>query len=369
MAARDWDNDRVPPVRDGRRRSAPTYEAEYEPIFAKFKAQTDAEHDEVVELGGLYVAGHRAARVAPHRQPAPRPFRPPGRPGRVAVLPVARGRPDAAVRVATASALDHGAAEVARRTRPSRAKMVTQAVENAQKQIEELNYERRKNVLKYDDVMNHQREVIYGERRKILEGTTCATQALEMVERGVVGSASSQYATAGRVLGGLGPRGALVARSDEVYPVRRPGGRLRRRHDARRASSDRSSRRRWPRTTRRKTAVTRRGHARARARWCSAEHHRHEVARAPRTRWTTSRRASTSGVRAEGPAHGVPARGVRHVRRAAPSSIREDFVRYIYRVEFVRPEAQQSRAAAGLDNRAARGERRRRGGDSGKAAN
>ena len=48
--------------------------------------------------------------------------------------------------------------------------MVTRAVENAQKQIEELNYERRKNVLKYDEVMNGQREVIYGERRKILEG-------------------------------------------------------------------------------------------------------------------------------------------------------------------------------------------------------
>ena len=55
------------------------------------------------ELGGLYVARHRAARVAPHRQPAARPLRPPGRPGRVPVLPVARGRPDAAVQVATGS--------------------------------------------------------------------------------------------------------------------------------------------------------------------------------------------------------------------------------------------------------------------------
>ena len=66
------------------------------------------------------------------------------------------------------------------------AKMVTRAVENAQKQIEELNYERRKNVLKYDDVMNHQREVIYGERRKILEGYDFGEQAREMAEQ-VVG--------------------------------------------------------------------------------------------------------------------------------------------------------------------------------------
>ena len=65
---------------------------------------------------------------------------------------------------------------------PIEAKMVTRAVENAQKQIEELNYERRKNVLKYDDVMNAQREVIYGERRKILEGRDLKDQALGMVE-------------------------------------------------------------------------------------------------------------------------------------------------------------------------------------------
>ena len=46
---------------------------------------------------------HRAPRGAPHRQPAARPRRPPGRPGLVALLPVARGRPDEALRVATAS--------------------------------------------------------------------------------------------------------------------------------------------------------------------------------------------------------------------------------------------------------------------------
>ena len=47
-----------------------------------------AEHDEVVELGRPLRAGHRAARVAPHRQPAARPLRPAGRPGREPVLPV-----------------------------------------------------------------------------------------------------------------------------------------------------------------------------------------------------------------------------------------------------------------------------------------
>jgi preprotein translocase subunit SecA len=60
--------------------------------------------------------------------------------------------------------------------------MVSKAVENAQKQIEELNYERRKNVLKYDEVMNGQREAIYGERRKILEGQDLREESVGFVE-------------------------------------------------------------------------------------------------------------------------------------------------------------------------------------------
>jgi preprotein translocase subunit SecA len=54
-------------------------------------------------------------------------------------------------------------------------------VENAQRQIEELNYERRKNVLKYDEVMNGQRTVIYEERRKILEGQDLKDQGQDFV--------------------------------------------------------------------------------------------------------------------------------------------------------------------------------------------
>ena len=62
------------------------------------------------------------------------------------------------------------------------AKMVTKAVEGAQRQIEELNFERRKNVLKYDDVMNTQRQVIYEEREKLLSGEDFKDQAVRMVE-------------------------------------------------------------------------------------------------------------------------------------------------------------------------------------------
>src|SRR6185295_11797525 len=74
---------------------------------------------------------------------------------------------------------------------PIEAKMVTKAVENAQKQIEELNYERRKNVLKYDEVMNGQRAVIYGERRTILEGQDIDEQLKGFVEDVVRSTVSS----------------------------------------------------------------------------------------------------------------------------------------------------------------------------------
>jgi preprotein translocase subunit SecA len=53
---------------------------------------------------------------------------------------------------------------------PIEHKWVTKAVANAQRQVESLNFDRRKNVLKYDDVMNEQRKVVYGQRQRLLEG-------------------------------------------------------------------------------------------------------------------------------------------------------------------------------------------------------
>ena len=53
---------------------------------------------------------------------------------------------------------------------PIDAKMLSNAIENAQKQVESRNFQTRKNVLEYDDVMNTQREVIYKQRRQVLDG-------------------------------------------------------------------------------------------------------------------------------------------------------------------------------------------------------
>jgi preprotein translocase subunit SecA len=97
------------------------------------------------------------------------------------------------------------------------AKMVSRAVENAQKQIEELNYERRKNVLKYDEVMNGQREAIYGERRTILEGQDIDEQVKGFVEDVVRSTVSSL------VPGDVFPEDwdldALYTALLEIYPV------------------------------------------------------------------------------------------------------------------------------------------------------
>ncbi len=72
---------------------------DYERIFAHFKRLTDAEHEEVVGLGGLAHPRHRTPRGTPHRQPAAWPRGPPGRSRLVALLSVARRRSDADLRV------------------------------------------------------------------------------------------------------------------------------------------------------------------------------------------------------------------------------------------------------------------------------
>lgn len=68
---------------------------------------------------------------------------------------------------------------------PIEAKIVTNSIKGAQTQVENQNFEVRKNVLKYDEVMNEQRKVIYAERREILEGRDVAKQVESMIEETV----------------------------------------------------------------------------------------------------------------------------------------------------------------------------------------
>jgi preprotein translocase subunit SecA len=100
---------------------------------------------------------------------------------------------------------------------PIESKMVTRAVQNAQGQIEELNYERRKNVLKYDEVMNGQRKVIYKDRRKILEGGDLREEALGFV-RDVIEGTVATYCPP-EVFAEEWDRDGLRTALAEVYPV------------------------------------------------------------------------------------------------------------------------------------------------------
>jgi preprotein translocase subunit SecA len=214
MAARDFDNDRYLLFEvDEDERAA--YEAEYEPIFAKFKAQTDAEHEEVIDRGGLYVLGterHESRRIDNQLR---------GRSGR-------QGDPGASLFYLSLEddlmrmfASDRVASIMERlkwpEDEPIEARMVTRAVENAQGQIEELNYERRKNVLKYDEVMNGQRTVIYGERRKILHGGDLTEEALGFV-RDTVEASVALYCPAD-VFAEEWDREGLWTAMTELYPV------------------------------------------------------------------------------------------------------------------------------------------------------
>ena len=310
MAARDWDNDRYLLFEmDEDERAA--YEAEYEPILQKFQAQTDAEHEEVVELGGLYVLGterHESRRI--DNQLRGRSGRQ-GDPGESAFY-LSLG--DDLMRL---FASDRVASIMDRLKWPDdeaiTAKMVTRAVENAQKQIEELNYERRKNVLKYDDVMNSQREVIYGERRKILEGYDFGEQAREMVEQVVARTVravlhrptSSRRSGTSTRCWSLSPR-CIPVTTTKADARRRPrcrgdaGAVHQEALDAYEAKEE---------------AVTA-PMMRDLERIVLAEHHGHEVARAPLRDGLPPGRHPSAVLRPEGSADGVPARGVRHVLRA-----------------------------------------------------
>jgi len=215
MAAREFDNDRylLFEMNDEERAE---YEAEYEPIFRKFKQQTDAEHDEVVSLGGLYVLGterHESRRIDNQLR---------GRSGRQgdpgdSLFYLSLG--DDLMRMFASDRIGSIMEKLKwPEDEPITAKMVTKAVESAQRQIEELNFERRKNVLKYDDVMNTQRQVIYAERQKILKGEDFKDEALNMVEDVV--RATVQRLAPEEVFNEEWDLDMLLAGLAEVYPTR-----------------------------------------------------------------------------------------------------------------------------------------------------
>jgi preprotein translocase subunit SecA len=159
--------------------NADEYEKEWPTEIARQKAAVEKGHEEVVALGGLYVLGterHESRRI--DNQLRGRSGRQ-GDPGEsrfyLSLQDDLMRRFNSAMveRFLTAAGLPEDA--------PIESKMVSNAIRSAQTQVEAQNFEMRKNVLKYDDVMNRQRTVIYGERRMVLEGADIKDQVAGFV--------------------------------------------------------------------------------------------------------------------------------------------------------------------------------------------
>ena len=148
--------------------NAEDYERAWPQALAAAKEACRAEHDEVVELGGLYVLGterHESRRIDNQLR---------GRSGRQGDPGESRfylSMEDDLMRMFASGLAQRIMASGAYPDDvPLESKMVTRGIAGAQRQVESRNYEIRKNVLKYDDVMTEQREKVYSERRRVLDG-------------------------------------------------------------------------------------------------------------------------------------------------------------------------------------------------------
>jgi preprotein translocase subunit SecA len=162
-----------------------TYNKAYLEALEDAKRAVKAEHDEVASLGGLYVLGterHESRRIDNQLR---------GRSGR-------QGDPgESRFYLSLEDELMHRfksdmVDSFLRRFNvpddvPIEAKMVSNAIRSAQTQVEQQNFEIRKNILKYDEVMNRQRTVVYDERRRVMEGEDLGEQIREFIETTVDG--------------------------------------------------------------------------------------------------------------------------------------------------------------------------------------
>jgi len=158
------------------------FEARWDEVFTAVKAEVAIEAEKVVAAGGLYVLGterHESRRIDNQLR---------GRSGRQGDPGESRfylSLQDDLMRLFNSGA----AAAIMSRTGDDdmaiESKLVSRAIQSAQSQVEARNAEIRKNVLKYDDVLNRQREAIYGDRRQILEGASIKDKVTSFIERSV----------------------------------------------------------------------------------------------------------------------------------------------------------------------------------------
>lgn len=169
--------------KEGIEEGHPEFEDKLKELTAKYKPEIDIEHDEVVRLGGLHIIGterHESRRIDNQLR---------GRAGRQGDPGSTRfylSLEDTLMRIfggdKIASLMDMMQAD---EDMPIESSLVSRSIEGAQKKVEAHNFDIRKHVLQYDDVLNTQREVIYRERRRILERAELRQGILDMIDERV----------------------------------------------------------------------------------------------------------------------------------------------------------------------------------------
>ena len=160
----------------------------FDELYAQCKPQIDAEAEQVRAAGGLFIIGterHESRRIDNQLR---------GRAGRQGDPGASRfylSLEDDLMRLfggdRVSSLMD--TLKIDEDT-PIENRMITNTLESAQKKLEGRNFEIRKNVLKYDDVMNQQREIIYGQRRKVLDGEDISAEMHNMLRENIDSSCS-----------------------------------------------------------------------------------------------------------------------------------------------------------------------------------
>ena len=156
------------------------YDAAYRAALSRFKEVCDKDGDEVRDVGGLYVLGterHDSRRIDNQLR---------GRSGRQGDPGESRfylSLEDDLLRLFATGAVSWVMERAMPEGEAIEAKMVSKAIERAQNTVEARNAEIRKDVLKYDEVMNEQRKVIYARRQQVIDGEDIHDSTLEMIER------------------------------------------------------------------------------------------------------------------------------------------------------------------------------------------
>jgi preprotein translocase subunit SecA len=166
---------------------------QWDQIFNRYKSETDKEHDEVVSTGGLFILGterHEARRIDNQLR---------GRAGRQGDPGASRfylSLEDDLMRIFAKEWVSNLLQRLGMEEGvPIESRLITKRIEAAQKAVEAQNFEARKHLLEYDDVMNKQREAVYGLRRRLLEGLDQKDLILEDYVTGILSDLLDKFAS------------------------------------------------------------------------------------------------------------------------------------------------------------------------------